>query len=185
LEKLDSVKILRKCAELGIQSKIWKKKKGKGDKCESIVYKALTNIGYQINAFEMLDEGDISVQRKIEKLKESRFPDAFTRYIGEDEPLFEPCFFLDAKFKTLEKHLGVVNKNDYDGYVKFLRNFTVLTPFKIMFCLDNVEEIWIHNLRNPDDDPNLNSTLCILRRSEVYRIPLSELTLWERALYNE
>jgi len=166
-------------------AKEWNRKLVKGEKGENTVYDALRKIGYRVSPFRMLEEGEISLQRKKEKLQEPRFPDAFASYIGDDEPLFESCFFLDAKFKSNEAYLGVVNVIDYDGYVKFLRNFTVQVPFKIFFYLHDVKQIWIHDLRKPDDDPNLESTITILRGAEVYQIFRSELKRWRRVVYTD
>lgn len=182
IEKLDTLEIYRMATSF---AKAWNRKLVKCEKGESAVYDTLIKEGYEITRFPMKEEKQISIQRKKEKLKESRFPDALARYHGDAEPPFESCFFLDVKYKTKSEHLGVVNTHDYDGYVAFLRNFTVLVPFKIFFYLDDIKAIWVHSLRNPHDAPSLKLTIENMRGKEVYRIFRSELELWRRVVYTE
>jgi hypothetical protein len=166
MEKLDPIRIYQMATEIATQ---WNRRLVKGEKGENIIFDALMKEGYEITSFPMIKEGEVSFQRKKEKLKESRFPDALARYHGD----------LDPKFKSKKEYLGVVNVNDYNGYVKFLRNFTVQVPFKIFFYLNDLKEIWVHDLRKPYSDPSLELTITTLRGKPVYQIFRSELKLWK------
>jgi hypothetical protein len=182
VEKLDPIAIYQACTELASK---WDQRIVKGEKGENVVYDALIEKGYEITRFPIKKEGNVSIERKKEKLKEPRFPDALARYHGDGEPCFESCFFLDAKYKAKSEYLGIVNVHDYNGYVKFLRNFTVQVPFKIFFYVKDAEQIWVHDLRKPHDAPDLDSTIETMRGKDVYRISRSELKLWKRVLYTD
>ena len=79
IEKLEPLKLYQMCADLATQ---WNRRIVKGEKGENAIYGALIKEGYEIISFPVEDEGEISLQRKKEKLKESRFPDALAIYHG-------------------------------------------------------------------------------------------------------
>ena len=161
-------------------AKQWNRKLVKCEKGENLIYDALIDVGYNIATFPYEEEGIISLERKIQKSKEPRFPDAFAMYVGEGDPSFESWFFLDPKFKSSSQYLGVVNVNDYDGYWKFLRYGKIQAPFKIFFYINDMKGIYVHNLRNPKRKPTLESTIEILRGKPIYKIYRSEIKFWKR-----
>lgn len=166
---------------LGESYEKWKQRLRKGCKGENIVYKALTDEGYDIWPFPRVEEGRISLERKIEKAREPRYPDAHAVCLGE-ELAFGRHFLFDPKFKTRLVHLGIVNKIDYVGYWKQhqLKGYLDV-PFYIFFYVKETNEIWFHRLRDPKAEPNLEKTIAIQRNGkETYRIPRKELTLWKR-----
>lgn len=174
MEKLEFIRRLNALATE------WEVKQVKASKGEKRVYDALIDVGYIIKENRMREEGEISKERKEEKLKQSRFPDA-TAICRSESCIFGDYFFLDAKYKGSSEYLGIVNVNDYDGYFTFLRYGSVQVPFKIFFYLNDVGEIWFHNLRDPHAEPSLEPTKEIMGRppKPVYRVFRSELELWK------
>lgn len=158
----------------------WNRRIAKGEKGENAIYDALMNEGYYIIKFPFEEEGEISIERKTEKREESRFPDALAIYQGKPEPSFEPYFFLDSKFKTKQKDLGIVNQNDYEGYWKWLRYGKILAPFKIFFYIDETKSIYIHDLRDPKAEPSLETTIKMMIGKPVYQIFLGEIRFWKK-----
>lgn len=184
MEKLGRLELIRKFASS------WNRKQEKASKGENAIIDALRRVNYEVMKYTITpEEKEISIQRKKEKLKENRFPDCCAFYHGFGKPVFDPCFFFDSKFKSKKSYLGIVNIVDYRGYYAFLRHgevqilfrdFLSKHPFKIFFYLKDVHQIWIHNLRDPESEPNLESTREFFGTTPIYRIPLSELELWKR-----
>lgn len=165
----------------------WNRRQVKAEKGENVICDALEEIGYSIKRYPMRAEGDeITIKRKEEKLKLPRFPDASAMYTRDDKPPFGNYFFFDSKFKSKSESLGLVNKLDYDGYFKFIRYGSVLVDVKIFFYIHETKQIWVHNLRDPTQEPSLDTTIEIMQYGrEVYRIFDSELTRWTSVLYTE
>ena len=186
---MEDLKYLEPIRKLAIS---WNRKQEKASKGENAIIEALRRVNYEVMKYIITPEEEkISIERKKEKLKEHRFPDCCAFYHGFGKPVFDPCFFFDSKFKSKKSYLGIVNVVDYDGYFAFLRHgevkivfrdFKSKHPFKIFFSLKDVNEIWIHNLRDPKSEPNLESTIEFFGSTKVYRIPLAELELWKRVI---
>lgn len=174
--------LLRKCLfTIEKQTEKWNVNLRLGKYGEDIIYDELKDIGYIIAKFDMKEEGKITVARKIEKSKESRFPDAFAFYVEKDEPFFDTWLFLDPKTKTKHKWLGIVNSDDYDGYWKFLRYGTVQAPFKLFYYIKETKKIYYHALRDPIQEPKLETTKKWLNRDYVYDLSqVNELTFWKK-----
>lgn len=183
MRELDRIEILRKMSVVATE---WGHKQAKATKGEDIICDELEKIGYSVMRYPILDEGHISIARKKQKLKESRFPDGSAMYHGDGKAPFGDYFFFDAKYKTKSESLGLVNKVDYDGYFKFIRSGTVQVSVKIFFYIKETKQLWIHNLRNPQKEPNLDTTIETMQYgTKVYRMFDSELSLWKSVLYTE
>ena len=156
----------------------WGRKIAIAEYGENKVYDALMNEGYRIIEFRMKKEGIVSVERKQEKLKEPRFPDALAFSLKHKCP-FEEVFFLDPKTKKNESSLGLVNVNDYNGYWRYVRYGTVIATFKIFFYIYATKKIYVHNLRDPEQEPSLEETISPKYGKATYRIYDEELEFWK------
>ena len=150
----------------------WGRRLAKGREGESIIAKTLSEDGYHSIYFQHIDEGEISIARKKEKIRERRHPDYLAFHARRLD-----AFYYDAKYKTKREHLGVLNVVDYDGYWDLIRNLEM--PCKIFFYVKEDEAIWVHDVRDPLDN-DLRGTIEYMGSTPVYRIPRSELTFYKR-----
>ena len=73
MEELERIEILKMMGDIATK---WNRKQVKAKKGENKICDALEEVGYIVKRHTMLEEGEISIARKKEKLKENRFPDA-------------------------------------------------------------------------------------------------------------
>jgi hypothetical protein len=152
-------------------AKDWVKDKKLGDKCEEIVYNELQNDGYTVKIIPDVDLGTgLSKEQRIQLAQEEKFkPDAFITINNKTT-------FIDVKGKTKETSLGMVNVRDYH---KYWRGITELNAkMRIYFYIAETQEIWFHDLRDPQLKPHFPTR--DFSDGQVYVIPKTELTFYKK-----
>ena len=156
----------------------WKKRLRKGDIGECIVYMLLERIGYTILPFPIKDEGSISFERRKEKAKKPKYPDAHAVSL-KGEPIFGYHFLVDPKYRTKMKDLGVINQSTYLDYWNIHQlEGTLEIPFYLFYTIKETSQVWYCQVRDPYQKPSLEDTLSKKYRSPTYQIPINELTIW-------